>query len=263
MSFLTINEINKYYPQKDGHLLEVLNNINLEIKEKEFITFIGPSGCGKSTLLNILAGLVKADSGRVSLNDKLITTPGNDRVMVFQEAALFPWMTVIDNVMFGLKAKNKDKKEAYDKALKQLEAVHLADFKDSYPHQLSGGMKQRVAIARSLVIKPKILLMDEPFAALDDQTRLVLHKELMNLWLDLKKTIVFVTHNIREAVKLSDRVIVFGTNPGRIIEKISINLPRPRARESKELITIENYILDLLEKEVSFKGGNQDEKIMA
>ncbi len=263
MAFLEIKNVNKYFPMENGSQLNVLNNINFKIEKHEFVSLIGPSGCGKSTLLNILAGLIHADSGELLLNDKAITKPGNDRVMVFQESALFPWLSVIENVMFGLKIQQIDKKTAYTKALKQLKAVHLAEFKDSYPHQLSGGMKQRVAIARALVINPAVLLMDEPFGALDDQTRLLLHKELINLWLKTKKTIVFVTHNIREAIKLSDRIIVFANNPGRIIEKINIDLPQPRNKDNKKLVELENRILNLLQSEMNFEGGYRYEEIGA
>jgi NitT/TauT family transport system ATP-binding protein len=261
MNLLNIKDVNKNFKQENGRQLEVLRNINLKIKEKEFISFIGPSGCGKSTLLNILAGLIPVSSGQVMIKNKIIQNPGNDRVMVFQEAALFPWLTVIENVLFGLKIKKIDKKKAYQKALEQLKAVQLDDFKDSYPHQLSGGMKQRVAIARSLVLDPEILLMDEPFGALDEQSRLMLHRQLIKLWQKTEKTIVFVTHNIREAVKLSDRVIVFGSNPGRIIEEFRIDIPQPRDRENSALIRIENKILDLLEEEIESRGENTYEKI--
>lgn len=263
MAFLSINNINKSYKQENNQELNVLNNINLNIKEKEFITFIGPSGCGKSTLLNLLAGLEEANSGEILLKGEKINSPGNDRVMVFQEAALFPWLSVIDNVVFGLKAKNIKKELAYEMGVKQLKAVHLAEFKDSYPHQLSGGMKQRVAIARALVMNPEILLMDEPFAALDEQTRIVLHKELMQLWLESKKTIIFITHNIREAVKLSDRIIVFGTNPGKIVETFTINQPRPRQRDDQLLINLENDILNILNQEMTRKGGIEYETLSA
>lgn len=261
MNLLNIKSLNKNFKQENGNKLKVLKNIDLKIKEKEFITFIGPSGCGKSTLLNILAGLIPASSGQVMLKNKIIDKPGNDRVMVFQEAALFPWLTVIENVLFGLKIKNIDKEKAYQKALKQLKAVHLDNFKNSYPHQLSGGMKQRVAIARSLVLDPEILLMDEPFGALDEQTRLMLHDQLIELWQQTKKTIVFVTHNIREAVKLSDRIIVFGSNPGRIIEEFKIDNSQPRNRENPSLIRIENKILKLLETEIKKQGEQKYEKI--
>lgn len=261
MNLLNIKDLKKNFKQENGSSLEVLKNINLKIKEKEFVSFIGPSGCGKSTLLNILAGLTPASSGQVMLKNKMIQNPGNDRVMVFQEAALFPWLTVIENVLFGLKIKDIDKDKAYQKALKQLQAVKLEDFKDSYPHQLSGGMKQRVAIARALVLDPEILLMDEPFGALDEHTRVMLHRQLIKLWQDTEKTIVFVTHNIREAVKLSDRVIVFGSNPGRIIKEFNIDNPQPRDRENPNLIRIENKILDLLEKEIGRQGEKKYEKI--
>ena len=261
MNLLNIKGLNKNFKQENGSQLEVLKNIDLKIKKKEFVTFIGPSGCGKSTLLNILAGLTPASSGQVMLKNKMIDKPGNDRVMVFQEAALFPWLTVIENVLFGLKIKKTEKDKAYQKALKQLKAVHLDNFKDSYPHQLSGGMKQRVAIARSLVLDPEILLMDEPFGALDEQTRLMLHSQLIELWQETKKTIVFVTHNIREAVKLSDRIIVFGSNPGRIIEEFKIDNPQPRNRENPSLIRIENKILKLLETEIKKQGEQKYEKI--
>lgn len=262
MSLLNIKSLNKNFIQENGSSLTVLNNINLQIKQKEFVTFIGPSGCGKSTLLNILAGLIPASSGQVMLKNKMIDKPGNDRVMIFQEAALFPWLTVIENVLFGLKIKKTAKDKAYQKALKQLKAVYLDNFIDSYPHQLSGGMKQRVAIARALVLDPEILLMDEPFGALDEQTRMMLHSQLIELWQETEKTIIFVTHNIREAVKLSDRIIVFGSNPGRIIEEYIINCPQPRNRENPALVRIENKILKLLEKEIKKQGEQKYEKIV-
>ncbi|MEJ6949802.1 ABC transporter ATP-binding protein [Natronospora cellulosivora (SeqCode)] len=263
MDFLSIKNINKSFKQEDGQKLQVLDNINLDIKKKEFITFIGPSGCGKSTLLNLIAGLEEANSGQILLKEKKINSAANDRVMVFQEAALFPWLSVIDNVMFGLKAKKIDKKIAYESALKQLKAVQLAKFKDSYPHQLSGGMKQKVAIARSLVMNPEILLMDEPFGALDEQTRNILHKELLELWTNTKKTIIFVTHNIREAIKLSDKILVFGTNPGRILETFTLNHPRPGRREDQSLIKLENDILKLLNQENEKKGDLENEALSA
>lgn len=261
MNLLHVKDVNKNFNQENGHQLEVLKDISLKIKEKEFISFIGPSGCGKSTLLNILAGLIPASSGQVMVKNKMIDKPGNDRVMVFQEAALFPWLTVIENVLFGLKIKKIDKDKAYQQALNQLKAVHLDKFKDAYPHQLSGGMKQRVAIARSLVLDPEILLMDEPFGALDEQTRLMLHRQLIKLWQDTEKTIVFVTHNIREAVKLSDRIIVFSSNPGKIIEEFKIDKPQPRNRENPTLVRMENKILKLLETEIKKQGEQKYEKI--
>lgn len=261
MSMLEISKVSKYFEQENSEKLIALENINLEIEAKEFVSFIGPSGCGKSTLLNILAGLINPSRGQIKLSNKVIKKPGNDRVMVFQEAALFPWLTVIENVLFGLKLKNISKENAYQRALKQLQAVQLANFKDAYPHQLSGGMKQRVAIARALVLDPEILLMDEPFGALDEQTRLMLQQQLIELWQQTEKTIVFVTHNISEAVKLSDRIIVFGSNPGRIIEEFKITRSHPRQRENPELIKLENKILKLLKKEIKQKGDKIYEKI--
>jgi len=250
MKIVVVKNVYKSFPQKSGHNLVVLKDINLTINKGEFVTLIGPSGCGKSTMLNIIAGLILPDKGRVLVNGKKVTSPGKDRVMVFQEGALFPWLTVLDNVMFGLKTNNIDKQTAYKRALEQLKAVHLHKFKDAYPHQLSGGMKQRVAIARALVMNPQILLMDEPFGALDEQTRLILHRELLEIWLKTRKTIVFVTHNIREAVKLSDRVIVFGINPGRILKEFKISIPHPRPRGNQHLIKIEDQILKILQQEV-------------
>lgn len=261
MSMLEISKVSKYFEQENSEKLIALENINLEIKAKEFVSFIGPSGCGKSTLLNILAGLINPSQGQIKLSSKVIKKPGNDRVMVFQEAALFPWLKVIENVLFGLKLKNISKENAYQRALKQLQAVQLADFKDAYPHQLSGGMKQRVAIARALVLDPEILLMDEPFGALDEQTRLMLQQQLIELWRETEKTIVFVTHNISEAVKLSDRIIVFGSKPGRIIKEFKITRSHPRQRENPELIKLENKILKLLKKEIKQTGDKIYEKI--
>lgn len=250
MTLLQIKNIDKSFNKKNGNQITVLKNIKLTINNNEFVTIIGPSGCGKSTLLNLVAGLVKPDNGQLYLNGNKIKTPGKDRVMVFQEAALFPWLSVINNVMFGLKNNHHDKQEALEKAEKQLDLVHLEDFKDTYPHQLSGGMKQRVAIARALVMNPEILLMDEPFGALDEQTRLMQQRELIEIWLKTRKTIIFVTHNIREAVKLSDRIIVMGTKPGQIIEEFKINYSRPRQRNNQHLINIENQILNILEDEI-------------
>lgn len=261
MDFLSINDVNKQFTQQDGTKLSVLHNINLTIKNKEFVTFIGPSGCGKSTLLNILAGLIPPDSGQILLKDKQITEPGNDRVMVFQESALFPWLTVFENVKFGLKSKNMTTGEIEEQANKFIKKVHLSKFKKSYPHQLSGGMRQRAAIARALAMNPKILLMDEPFGALDEQTRMMLQYELQKIWLETQKTIIFVTHNIREAVQLSDRIVVFGTQPGRIKEVFEVRAARPRQENKSYLLELENKILDVLKEEIEkvMKGEMGDE----
>ena len=224
--------------------------MTLNIKRGEFISLLGPSGCGKSTLLNIIAGLDKQTSGDITVNDKPIVGPGNDRIVVFQESGLFPWLSVLDNVMYGLLIKNVPKEEAKERAMKWLQKVHLGKFAHAQPHELSGGMKQRVAIARALVMDPEILLMDEPFAALDEQTRMVLHKELEELWYETKKTIIFVTHNIREAVVLSDRILLMKTRPGGIKNIFDVKAARPRTATDSLLAHLESRILTELEQEM-------------
>ncbi|MCF6093729.1 ABC transporter ATP-binding protein [Microaerobacter geothermalis] len=247
---LQINQLSKSFLQKDGKELLVLDRINLTINHGEFVSFLGPSGCGKSTLLNIIAGLDQASDGEVVLDGKRIEKPGIDRGVVFQEAALFPWLTVLENVIFALRSKKLSKKEAEDVAMAHLRTVHLSRFAKSYPHELSGGMKQRVSIARALALDPKILLMDEPFGALDEQTRMVLHRELQDIWFNTKKTILFVTHNIREAVQLSDRVLVFGTRPGNIKEEFQVKAGRPREIGDRLLLHLEEKIMDVLAEEI-------------
>lgn len=212
-----------------GNEVHALDRVSLEIAEGEFVCLLGPSGCGKSTLLNIIAGLDQADEGTVLTDGKQIDGPGRDRMVMFQEPALFPWLDVIDNVMFGLKLKpgltNPERREV---ARFYLKIVGLEKFLHANVHELSGGMKQRVALARALAPNPRVLLMDEPFAALDALTREQLYGDLQRIWEQRKKTIVFVTHNVREAVCLGDRVVLFSANPGRIQEQFKIVLPRPR-----------------------------------
>ncbi len=242
---IDIKNLSKSYGE-----LKVLEDINLHIKEGEFVSIIGPSGCGKSTLINIIAGLDKASSGKIFMEDKEICEPDIDRIMVFQNAALFPWLNVYDNVSFGLKNVCKDSKEIKEKVEAILRKVHLYRFKDNYPHELSGGMKQRVSIARSIVMDPKILLMDEPFSALDEQTRMLLHDELQQIWIETKKTILFVTHNIREAVKLSDRVIILGIRPGTVVDDIRIDISHPRQATDSNLYHMEKLVFNKLKKEI-------------
>ena len=203
---IEIKGVSKTFVQRLGGNYQALDNITLTIEKGEFVSLLGPSGCGKSTVLNLVAGFDTQSDGIIQVNGKKVTGAGADRVVVFQEHGLFPWLTVLDNVAFGLKQKGIGKKERYELAMEQIKAVHLSRFADRYPHELSGGMKQRAAIARALAMDPEILLMDEPFAALDEQTRLILHKELEEIWMRTRKTILFITHNIREAVILSDRV---------------------------------------------------------
>ncbi|MDI3312057.1 MAG: ABC transporter ATP-binding protein [Thermoanaerobacterium sp.] len=228
----------------------VLDNVNLLINKGEFVCLVGPSGCGKSTLLNIIAGLESASCGRIILNGMTVRDAGIDRAVMFQEPALFPWLTVIDNVEFGMKMAGIKKEERKRRAMKYLKMVHLTKFKDSYIHQLSGGMRQRVALARALAIDSEVLLMDEPFSALDSQTRDILQLELQRIWMDTKKTIVFVTHNIEEAVVLADRVVVMSTNPGRVKKEFKIELSRPRKPVSPDVNYYVRKIMDELREEV-------------
>lgn len=246
--FLHISNIQKNFENR-GKMEQVLKDIDLHVNEGEFVSFLGPSGCGKSTLLSIVAGLVKPSEGSIYLNGKIITKPGKDRGMVFQAAALFPWMTVEENVMFPLRKEMK-KKEALNVAHKYLNLVQLSPYAKHYPHELSGGMQQRVAIARALAMNPKVLLMDEPFGALDEQTRMRLHHELETIWLETKKTILFVTHSIQEALKLSDRIIVMGTHPGTILADIHLKIERPRDKHIHQLTQYEQTIMELLKNEI-------------
>lgn len=246
---LSVQGISKSFITK-RNTVHPLENINLEFNQGEFICILGPSGCGKSTLLNIIAGLDKATKGKVLLNGKEVTGAGPDRAVIFQEAALFPWIKVIDNVEFGMKMVGVPKEERREKALKYLKMVHLTKFQNSYVHELSGGMKQRVAIARALTLDSEVLLMDEPFAALDSQTKGLLQQELQQIWLETKKTIIFVTHNVEEAAFLADRVIVMSTNPGKVKREFKIQLARPRQLDSLDLTYMTAEIMRELKEEV-------------
>jgi NitT/TauT family transport system ATP-binding protein len=229
---------------------EVLNGINLKVKTGEFVTVVGPSGCGKSTLLNIISGLDKPDSGEVHVERSgQIKTPGNGVIVIFQEGALFPWLTVQDNIEFGLKMANVDKAKRAKTAKRFIEMVGLSRFSQSYVYQLSGGMKQRVAIARALAIDPDVLLMDEPFAALDVQTRELMYDELLAIHKTTGKTIIFVTHNIQEALLLGDRVIVLSPLVRNIKREFSIGLERPRLADAPELQAIKRQILKEFEED--------------
>ena len=234
----------------NGNPVVALDGINLKIDEGDFVCIVGPSGCGKSTFLNIIAGLEKPDSGEILLNGKTITMPGPDRTMVFQEGALFPWFKVIDNVEFGLKMAGIPKDERAQISQRYLDMMQLTKFANSYIYQLSTGMKQRVAIARALVMDPEILLMDEPFAALDAQTRDLLLVELQLIWERTKKTILFVTHSIAESVILGNRVVVFKNRPSKIKKEFVIDYRRPRLTEDQNLIKYQQDILAELRTEV-------------
>lgn len=246
---IEIKSLNKNFP-REGKTTEVLVDVDLTISDGDFISLLGPSGCGKSTLLNVIAGLEKPSKGEVLVDGHSVLGPGSDRVMVFQESALFPWLSVLDNVMFGLKIKGIPAKQAQEMAQESLKMVHLSRFTKAYPHELSGGMRQRVAIARALVMNPQYLLMDEPFGALDEQTKLLLHSELQDIWKKTKKTIIFVTHSIHEAVQLSNRIIVMGTRPGRIIKEYPVRYSQPRSKSDPNLTYIEGQIFEDLKEEI-------------
>src|SRR2546421_1395666 len=246
---LKIEGVSKTFVGRAGSV-EALRPVELDIAAGEFICLLGPSGCGKATLLSIIAGLEAASSGTIIANGKEVRGPGTDRVLLFQEAALFPWLDVQRNVEFGLRQAGKHAKERAALARHFIELVHLKGFERSFVHQLSGGMRQRVAIARALAIDPAILLMDEPFGALDALTRDRLHTELESIWAATRKTIVFVTHNVREAVALGDRVIVFSPRPGRIVREFPIDLPRPRSLENHLLVDQAAQIMTVLHEAI-------------
>ena len=246
---VVLRRVHKSFAQK-GQRVQVLHDINFSIEEGEFVCVIGPSGCGKSTLISLIAGLEFPDTGQVFVDSKVVEGPSRDRLVVFQEAALFPWLTVLENVEFGLKIAGVGQQERRDKALEAVKLVHLSRFVNAYPHQLSGGMRQRAAIARALVMDPKILLMDEPFAALDAQTRQMLQEELQEIWQRTKKTVLFVTHNVREATFLSDRVFEITARPGTIKHEYPIHIPRPRHEQDPALLTVQTRIMGSLKDEI-------------
>ncbi|MGI0026368.1 MAG: ABC transporter ATP-binding protein [Nitrosopumilaceae archaeon] len=257
MTKLQAKNIVKHFDHNSNSVL-ALDGITLNVEEGDFVCIVGPSGCGKSTFLNIVAGLEKPDSGEILLNGNQITTPGPDRTMVFQEGALFPWLKVIDNVEFGLKMAGIPKDERRQISERYLDMMQLTKFADSYTYQLSTGMKQRVAIARALAMDPEILLMDEPFAALDSQTRDLLLVELQLIWARTKKTIIFVTHNISESVILGNRVVVFKNRPSKIKKEFVIDYRRPRLAEDANLQKYYHQIIEELKSEVmtGIKDGN-------
>ena len=238
------------YANSRGSFTPALQNIDLEIEQGEFVCIVGPSGCGKSTLLHLIAGLDRPTSGEITVDGSPVKGPGTDRILLFQELGLFPWLTVRQNVEFGLKMAGVSKTDRRDQSRVFLRMVHLSHFEDHYIHQLSGGMKQRVALARSLALRPKILLMDEPFAALDAQTRDMLHDELERIWKETAPTIVFVTHNVREAVRLGDRVLLMSFRPGRIKTQFQIDLNRPRHVEDSDVAYLSKEILGQLREEI-------------
>ena len=246
MGGLVIRDLTRSYVREDGSVLYAIEGINLDIFQEEFICVLGPSGCGKTTFLRTIAGLDNATSGKILLEGEEIRGPNPKVGIVFQEYSLFPWRNVIDNVAFGLERQGIGREERYRRSQPYLDLVGLSQFSQSYPSELSGGMRQRVAVARALAIEPEILLMDEPFGALDAQTRNLLQKELLEIWQKTKKTIIFVTHSVDEAVYLADRLVVLTPRPGRVCEIVPIDLDRPRNRTSAEFAQVRRKVLDLI-----------------
>jgi sulfonate transport system ATP-binding protein len=257
-----LQDVSLRYRTEAGTELLALDRIDLKVRQGEFLCIVGPSGCGKSTLLHLIAALQKPTSGNILIDDASVTRPGTDRILIFQEHGLFPWLTVGENVAFGMKMKGLSKAEREERTRHYLRLVHLSQFKDSRPHQLSGGMRQRVALARALATEPDVLLMDEPFAALDAQTRDLLHDELERIWAETGRTIIFVTHNVREAVRLGDRVVLLSFRPGRVKREFEVELPRPRHLEEVDVARTAREILDDLRDEInkSLEAEYADEK---
>ena len=247
---IEIKNICKTFKSKKTNQLSVLENINLTINDGELICLLGPSGCGKTTLLRLIAGLEQPTSGEIVANGEVVKKPSGDRAVIFQQYSLFPWLTVLQNVTFGLEmTKGTSKEENIAAAERYLTSVGLIDFKDSYPHELSGGMKQRVAIIRSLLNHSPILLMDEPFSAVDMQNRHSLQEQLIGVWKRFDNTIVFVTHDVDEAVYLADKIVILDKNPGRIAKIVEVGIERPRKRESPEFIALQESIVEQLNME--------------
>ena len=244
---LVLDSISKSFSLADGSTVDALSGISLAVADSEFVSVLGPSGCGKTTLLRIVAGLETPTSGTITLDGERIAGPSPRMAMIFQEYSLYPWRTVIDNIEFGLEIRGMTREERKKRAIEYLDLVGLRDFAGRFPYELSGGMRQRVAVARALAIDPAILLMDEPFGALDAQTRNRLQRELLDIWEKTRKTVLFVTHSVDEAVYLSDRIVVLTPRPGRIREIVPIGLPRPRERTDVEFARIRRYVLDHVE----------------
>jgi NitT/TauT family transport system ATP-binding protein len=247
---LAVKNLHKVFMTEQSKPLVAIDRIDLAVAESEFVCLLGPSGCGKSTLLFIAAGLENATSGVIEADGKPIIGPGRERGMLFQQFALFPWRTARENVEFGLEIRGIAKRERQKEAERWLRLMHLQDFANSYPHQLSGGMQQRIAIARLLINDPDILLMDEPFAALDAQTRGVLGEELIRVWQQTRRTVLFVTHSVDEAIFLADRVVVMTRRPGRIKDNIRIELPRPRDTSSDMFNRYRREIISLIRPQI-------------
>jgi len=243
----------EYHQPRTGSRLLALDDVNVQVMEGEFVSVVGPSGCGKTTFLNVVDGLISPTDGRILIDGKGVTRPGPDRAVVFQDASLLPWRTVFGNVLYGLECQGTNSGQARERAQQFIELTGLVGFEHHYPHELSGGMQQRVNLARALVVDPQILLMDEPFASLDAQTREIMQEELLHIWRQAKKTVLFITHQINEAIYLSDRVIVFTARPARVKQTVPIDLERPRKlaiKRDPRFLQLEDYLWALIEDEV-------------
>ncbi|TAK07885.1 ABC transporter ATP-binding protein [bacterium] len=252
-SKVSIRNLHKRYQGRNRSDITVLKEINLDIRAEEFICIVGPSGCGKTTFIKIIDGLVRATSGQVYINGVEVSEPGYDRAFVFQADSLYPWRTVLDNICFGLEIKGIERSQRYPKARELIRMVGLGGFESHYPHELSGGMRQRVNLARALAVDPEIILMDEPFAALDAQTREVMQQELLKIWYRSKKTAIFITHQIDEAVYLADRVVVFSARPATIKADIRVDITRPRSlavKRTPQFLAYVGEIWNLIEADV-------------
>jgi NitT/TauT family transport system ATP-binding protein len=257
---LVLRNLNKAITRPDRDPFIIFRDINLSVSDGEFVSIVGPSGCGKTTLLRVINGLLPHSGGEILIDGRSAHEVDNELVMgfVFQGASLLPWRTSLKNVVLGLEGRNNNAKDAERTAQKFLDLVGLSGFETHYPHELSGGMQQRVNLARALAVNPRILLMDEPFAALDAQTRNFMQLELLRIWRETKKTVIFVTHMIAEAILLSDRVIVFSHRPGRIRSEVNVPLPRPRTMEMKSdprFLELEQVLWKQIEEEVNASGG--------
>lgn len=259
MAYLSIRNVEiTYKNHKTGKDFLALSGVSLDVEKGEFVTIVGPSGCGKSTLLLSIDGLLPHTGGEILIDGKPVTKPGKDRALVFQEFALLPWRTIEQNIWFGLELQGEKKEKLQSAADRFLKLTGLAQFKDHFPHQLSGGMRQRVGIARALAVDPDILLMDEPFGALDAQTREIMQNELLKIWDENRKTVFFVTHGIDESIYLADKIVVMSARPGRVKEIIDVKLPRPRGlevKETAEYARLRRRIWELLQDEVKASAG--------
>jgi len=263
-SKLAVKHLRKsFQSQRSEASIQVFEDISFEVHPSEFISIVGPSGCGKTTFLRILDGLIPHDDGDILLDGKSVIKPGPDKGFVFQESSLLPWRTVMDNVILGLELQGVASGEARKKAERYIALVGLAGFEQHYPHELSGGMQQRVNLARALIVDPQVLLMDEPFASLDAQTREIMQAELLKMWNQTKKTVIFVTHQIEEAIFLSDRVVVFSARPARIREIVKVDISRPRSlsvKRSKEFLELADQVWNIIQEEVLKSMGREREE---